>query len=282
MRYWDDRGVELAEVPSAGVSNIDPNAKSGNPRHDVRSGKFGDAPGDQNQDPQPPNIDPLEWARLRDAVRDAARQFEDFGEGEAKEFLSARARDPSQVDMQQFLTMVRSAHLDDLSDILDEQIRATGILPRASRRVTVKAPKGYVRKALNGLDADEIAQVMHRLEARGHDQTAIDAFFDKRNPKQHGDEAKAKRDAIQASDSGWSGMEFFAEAQEPEVDEALVGAHMDHAIQMAEALAKNMQPPVVTVQPQITVEAPKTRSVRKDVRRDESGLITQVVEVEEE
>ena len=196
--YFDDKGVQLADVPNAGASRVDPNAVSGNPRHDVRSGKFGSGGGGQQRGTPPPaNVDPLEWARMQDAVRDAAREFDDFDEGDVAEFLKARARDPSVVDNAAFLLMVRQQHINDIADILDQQLRTSGSLPSGKRKVRVSAPRGYMKRALAGLNADEVAQVMSRLEARGHDRTRVDDFFDRK--KIGTPEAKGKRDAVAAT-----------------------------------------------------------------------------------
>jgi hypothetical protein len=198
MRFDKEGKLEFADVPGSGVSRVDPNAASGNPRHDTRSGKFGEGPGAGEGTPPPGNVDPLAWARMQDAVRDAAREFEDFDEGDVQEFLKARARDPSVVDNTQFLEMVRQQHLNDIADILDQQLRGSGSKPTAKRRVKVTAPRGYLRRALAGLSSDEVAQVMHRLEARGHDRDDVDNFFGKKGVRDP--DAQGKRDAIEASD----------------------------------------------------------------------------------
>ena len=194
--------VLLADVPGAGVSRIDPNARSGNPRHDVRSGKFGQGGGGRAPKiPAPANVDPLAFARLTDAVRDAARQFDDFDEGDAQEFLAARARDPSAVDLQAFIAMVREQHVTDLIDILDQQMRGSGLKRMGRRMVKVQAPRGYLQRALRGLEEAEISAMMQRLEARGHDRADVDKFFDKKVGEERTEAPKQRRDQVAASDS---------------------------------------------------------------------------------
>lgn len=269
---FDENGVLLADVPGSGVSRLDPDAKSGNPRHDTRSGKFGS--GERAPSiPVPANVDPLEFARLRDAVRDAARDFEDFDEGDAKEFITARARDPSVVDLQQFVQMVRNQHLDDIVDILDAQMRKSGSLPTGRRKVRVLAPRGYVKRVIAGLSNEELAQVMHRLEGRGHDQADVDDFFDKRR-RNNGD-AKGMRNAIAASDQGW-GQETLDGILTVELVEN-PNPSPETVIELAEKIATSIQPPVVNLEPQIIVEAPRQN---KRVVRDERGFITGVEEIE--
>ena len=194
--------VLLADVPGAGVSRIDPNARSGNPRHDVRSGKFGAGGGGRKpQIPTPAGTDPLAFARLTDAVRDAARQFDDFDEGDAQEFLAARARDPSAVDLQAFIAMVREQHVTDLIDILDQQMRGSGIKRMGRRMVKVQAPRGYVRRALAGLEGTEIDSIMHRLAARGHDEAEVDKFLDRKLGEERTEGPKLRRDQVTATNT---------------------------------------------------------------------------------
>jgi hypothetical protein len=200
MRF-DRNGVQLANVPNAGVSRRNADTDSGNANHDIRSGKF--APGGRpDQRPTAPaNVDPLEYQRMLDAVRDAAREFDGFDEGDIREFVSGRANAPDVVDIRQFMEMVTEQRKSDLVDMLDQILRVYGSAPRGRRKVRVSAPKGFIRKSLNGLDPDDLANVMHRLEARGHTTEDVERFFEGRTKNL--DRAKERRDTLTASDNWW-------------------------------------------------------------------------------
>ncbi len=270
-------GVELADVPGSGVSNVAPGTPSGNPRHDTRSGKFGSGGGKQRAPtiPTPANVDPLEFGRMTDAVRDAARQFDDFDEGDAQEFLAARARDPDAVDLQAFLDMVRQQHVTDLVDIIDQQLRSSGIKPFGRRTVKVTAPRGYVRKTVKNLSDDEVAQIMHRLESRGHDAKDVDRWFDTRRPA-NGD-AKGKRNAVQASD--WSADLLEEATIELETSAENQEGAVQLAIALAEKIATSMPAPQVEVHPVVNVHMPGEKA--KKIIRNERGLITDVQVVDD-
>lgn len=193
--------VMFADVPPAGVSRVDPDAESGNPRHDIRSGKF--APGSKRRNEPPPNVDPIEFKRMIDAIRDAAREFDAPDVGDIKEFLAGRAKAPDKVDVQQFLTLVQEQRKSDAVDILDQQIRSSGVLPLGRRKVRVSAPRGYVRRLIGSMDGDMLGEIMHRLEAKGHDRDEIDRFFDRKVTEDKNSAARARRDSFQGSD--WQG-----------------------------------------------------------------------------
>jgi hypothetical protein len=179
--------VLLANVPNAGVSNVDTNAKSGNANHDVRSGKFGsgakkaqdkaqrdlqnpsEVPAQQKTNPA---IDPQTMDLLRrrsDLVRAGAREIHELGPGDVQDFLAGRVTDPSQVDVQAFLHDVHEARLSDIVDILDSRLRKSSAAMLTTRRlVKVAAPKAWIGTAFNGLQDDDVISVLKRLEARGH------------------------------------------------------------------------------------------------------------------
>lgn len=215
MRF-DERGnIVLADVPNAGASRVDSNARSGNPRHDVRSGKFGAGGNQQVQRPAPPaNVDPVEYARMFDAVREAAREFDNPQEGDIRDFIKGRANAPDQVDIQQFLQQVVEQRKNDLVDLLDQSMRSSGPLSRGRRKVRLSAPRGYMRRLVGSLDEDQLAEVMHRLEAMGHDRADVDAFFNGRH--ENVDNAKTRRDAISASDKWSSPTRIFPDEAEPD------------------------------------------------------------------
>jgi len=118
----------------------------------------------------PAGVDVEAWNRRLDLVRAAARENDDFDEGDLKEFLTGKVQDMSQVDMTAFLADVRAQRMDDLLDILDQQTRPKVEGMKISRRmVKVSAPKGFARRVFNGLNDDEVLILVKRLEGRGYD-----------------------------------------------------------------------------------------------------------------
>lgn len=114
---------------------------------------------------RPATVDHVEWSRRQDAVRDAAREFEDLTEQDLRERLRGATTKPLEdADLAQFRADVRAQVLDDLIDALDQRTR--GKL-RGRRTVRVVLPNGYLRKTLRSLDAGEADQVESRLRSRG-------------------------------------------------------------------------------------------------------------------
>jgi hypothetical protein len=269
----DEHGfpVLLADVPGAGVSRAAAGTRSGNPRHDVRSGKFG--AGGAPPDPKSalPNADPVEVNRMMDAVRDAAREFDMPQEGDIREFLAGRAKNPAQVDVKGFLAMVREQIKTDLVDIFDQQMR-TGEQARGRRVVKLSAPKGYLMKTMRSLSSDEVGEIMHRLEARGLDADAVEKRFKRDLKEDHHAASVDTKNALAASDSYEPTGQFFDYIDEPVETED----ELHFAADMAERIAKNIQPPIVNV----TVEPPPPR--RMEVVRDpETKLLIGTREVED-
>jgi len=172
--------VELADVVGSGSSTIDANARSGNPRHDTRSGKFGSG-GAKKRTPAPANVDPHEFARMVAAARDAAREFDDPQEGDIREFLAGRAKNVDQVDIQGFLALVRQQRIADIADLLDQQFRSTNdAMKQGRRKVRVSAPKGFLRKAMNNLQPSEVDQIVSVVASRGHDEAEVKKWFEEK------------------------------------------------------------------------------------------------------
>lgn len=179
---FDRNGILLADVPDSGVVKRDPDTRSGNPYHDAVSGKFTSG-GRRRARPvdRPANVDPAEYQRMLDAVRDAAREFDNPDEGDLREFIAGRANSPDQVDLQNFMRLVIEQRKNDLVDVLDQLMRKSGPLRLGRRKVRVSAPKGFVRKTLNSLQPSDLANIMHRLQARGHSEESIKRFFQNRS-----------------------------------------------------------------------------------------------------
>lgn len=185
---WANDGTLLADVPSAGVNvRRKTGTRGGNPAHDARSGKFGRTgpkPKEQ-QASAPANVDPMEYRRQLDAVRDAARQLDSIDESTITEFVKGRANHPDQVDIANFMAMVTEQRKADLLDIVDDSLR------EGSNIIRLTAEPGTVKKLLRQLGSDEVAEIMTRLEGMGHDPGKIDAYFDGRIAT--AEEAKRKR-----------------------------------------------------------------------------------------
>jgi len=269
--------VLLAQVTPSGVARIDPDAASGNDAHDTRSGKFASKGKKQPEAAPPANVDLLEYKRLLDAARSAARELSVPNEGNITEFLKGRAKNPAVVDVENFLRLVNEQKIQDVVDALDNQIRSSA--GEAGNRVRLSIPKGFLTKSVRGFDPASTAEVMHRLEALGHDAKDVEAFFKGKIKPDVFLKAKTNKDGFQASDQ-WENdpVGFFLEDFEPDVFDS-------ELVQMAEVIAKNIQPPVVHLNPQITVESPHIhpqvtveapKRHKQVVTRDENGFINGV------
>lgn len=172
---------QVAAQTTSGAS-VNRGARSGNANADPASGRF--AAGSKQKKPGesvvdvnplvvnrlgiPQGVTPDEWERRLDVIRDAAREFEQFDQGDAKEFLNGRVNDLSAVDVDAFVAEVREQSIDDLIDILDHQLRSkVDGSGRARRFVRVQAPRGYVKKIFGSLTDDEVIKVVTRLSNKG-------------------------------------------------------------------------------------------------------------------
>lgn len=135
----------------------------------------------------PPGIDPDEWARRMDAVRDAAREFDFHQQGDLHEWLKGRTKrdlDPDELDA--FARDIRAQRIADLVDVIDHSMRRKiALRARGRRMVRVVPPKGFVQRSINGLEDDELSDIVRRLEARGLDRTlaSIDIISRIRSPE---------------------------------------------------------------------------------------------------
>jgi hypothetical protein len=149
---------------------------------------------------------PAEWGRYHDAVREAARSFDDPHEGDIHHFLQARARNPEQVDIGAFHEAVRRQRMADLVDIVDHHMRRDGSLPRGARMVRVQAPRGYMRRVLRNSSPEDLAHLRHRLTSIGHSQESVDSYLAHRAKPDMWDQATAYE--VQMSDDEFEGLEF--------------------------------------------------------------------------
>lgn len=269
---FDMNGVRLADVPNAGVAKVDPNAKSGNPNHDTRSGKFGGGGKKDGQAEAPANTQPEEFARMMDAVRTAAREFDNPDIGDVTEFIRGHAKKPDQVDVNGFLAAVQQQRQNDMLDIFDQQLRSSGSMAQGRRKVKVSAPRGYIRKYLKSLDSQTIANLSLRLEGLGHSSADVSAFFSKKFPGQSEQVTKQKAQLSQMYETNWEAEEVFLAYPDDVGEENDVETEID-PIEMAQTIAANIPQPIVNV----TVEAPEPQKPpKKIIKRDANGLIESI------
>lgn len=264
-------GVELANVANAGVSNLDPNARSGNPRHDARSGKFGTGKTEKQQAAAPPpNTDPKEFARLLDAVRSAARTLGTIDEKTITEFVHGRAAAPDQVDIARFLNMVKEQRKTDLTDAIDQILGGNN-----QKLVKLTASRGNLKKLVSGATPDDLAEVMHRLESMGHPKDKVDRFFAARIPTHQ--DVMAKRDKIAASDTNWT-LPY-----EPELDEDLAEYHFPtpqpDSVELVEKIVQNLPAPNIQIDVHVPPQGGRRTIIPK--RNPDTGLIESIEEVED-
>jgi hypothetical protein len=159
---------------------------------------------------------PAEWGRYHDAVREAARSFDNPQEGDIRHFLNARARNPENVDIPAFHEAVKRQRMADMVDIADHHMRREGSLPRGSRMVRVQAPKNYIRRALRKASPEDIAHLRHRLTSIGHAGDRVDKYLSDRVTPDMWDQATAYE--VKMSDTEFEGL-YFDDDEGPEFPE---------------------------------------------------------------
>lgn len=271
--------LEFADVAPSGVARIDPNAKSGNPRHDTRSGKFGSGGGSGRGAPKPQNADALAFARMVDKVRLAAQQLKGQpGVEEIQKWLKGKVDNPGAVDPEGFLQMVQAQRMNNLVDAIDSRMRSKGL---ANKGIRVVASRGFIKNILRELTPDQIADVAHRVEALGHQGKDVDRFLGRRVDQENLDAAAKRREKLAASDEDVFplGIEVLPEVLELDLNTRELTPDMA-TLQMAEAMVRladaqqNQPPPVIHVTPQVTVNVPPRNT--KLVRDPKTGIITDI------
>lgn len=146
--------------------------RSGNPAHDVASGRFGST--GRTKDESKPEGAPDQTAgseqRRRDAVVDAARSLEDLTPVGVEQFVRRRwagRRALTQEDIDAFAADARRQRVHDVVDALDYRIRRALHGRSGSKLPHVEIPRGLQRKSLQGLDREELLTVFTRLRERG-------------------------------------------------------------------------------------------------------------------
>lgn len=144
------------------------------------------APGDgPNVNSVPAGVDPAEWHRRMDAVREAAREFDHQSLQDIREFLLGKTKRPlSDTELRSFEEDVRRQRLSDLVDVLDNSIRRR-VADRLRFRRTVKVvpPRGWLRRSLAHLEDSEIADLHRRLLARGFSAEELQSHLINRYPE---------------------------------------------------------------------------------------------------
>jgi hypothetical protein len=147
---------------------------------------------------------PAEWGRYHDAVRECSRSFDNPEDGDIRQFLHARAREPEKVDVEAFHEAVKRQRMADLVDIVDHHMRRDGSLPRGSRHIRTQAPKGYLRRALRQTSPEDLAHLRHRLTSIGHDDEQVSDFLSSRVGDDNWDKASVYE--INASEEEFQGL----------------------------------------------------------------------------
>lgn len=171
----DENGAPLLLV--AGASVVFP-TKSGNPAHQVGSGRFGSVGRKKKRDQPSPTADPAAGSeqRRRDAVVDAARTIEDLSPTGVESFVRQRWRGDraiTQADVDAFAADARRQRVHDLVDALDYRIRKAVRGRAGSRHLHVDIPRGLARKSLAGLERDDLLTIFARLRDRGWNDQQI-------------------------------------------------------------------------------------------------------------
>jgi len=160
-----------------GASVVVP-TRSGNPAHEVGSGRFGDGRKKEKDskkggsgNPQP-QVDPSEGSdqRRRDAITDAARTLEDLSPAGVEQFVRRRwagRRALNQDDIDAFAADARRQRVHDVVDALDFRIRKAVYGRAGTRQPHVVIPRGLQRKSLSGLEREELVMIFTRLHERG-------------------------------------------------------------------------------------------------------------------
>lgn len=207
---------------------------------------------------------PAEWGRYHDAVREAARSFDNPQEGDIHHFLRARARNPEQVDATAFHEAVRRQRLADLVDIVDHHMRRDGHLPRGARMVRVQAPRGYMRRALRSMTPEDLAHLHHRLASIGHDHEHVSKYLSERVKPEVWEQAGQFEIHLSDDDSEFAGLNLDDSEGVTDYDAVELAEVFGQAIQ-------NMPAPTINV----TIEQKPMKTVPK---RDENGVIQYTIQ----
>lgn len=164
----DDNGAPVLLAAAVVVPT-----RSGNPAHDVGSGRFGSTGRNKKKDKpegQPGSAAEGSDQRRRDAVVDAARTLGDLTPAGVEQFVRRRwagRRALTQEDIDAFAADARRQRVHDVVDALDYRIRRALHGRAGSKLPHVEIPRGLQSKSLQGLDRDELLTIFTRLRERG-------------------------------------------------------------------------------------------------------------------
>lgn len=149
---------------------------------------------DKTRDNVPVNVDPVEWERRMDQVRNAAREFDPQDKEDLREWLQGKTnRDLTEEEIQDFLADVKRQRLSDLVDVLDHSIRRrVALRTRGRRTLRVVPPRGWVRRTLAHLEDSDIVELHRRLRSRGFSAEELETHLINRYPEDRRDKLKAR------------------------------------------------------------------------------------------
>jgi hypothetical protein len=181
-------GQVLAEVKAPTI-HVDPKnvAKENSPATDKKA-KPTDNPN------KPANVDPAEWERRMDQVRNAAREFDPQDLEDIKEWLQGKTnKDLTDEEFQAFLADVKRQRLSDLVDVLDHSIRrSVALRARGRRMLRVVPPRGWVRRTMAHLEDNDVVELHRRLRSRGFNDQELEAHLINRFPEDRREKIKAR------------------------------------------------------------------------------------------
>lgn len=192
-----------------------------------------------------------ENARRHDSVREVARRYSHGDNEGVVKYLEGRITRPLTVDeLDSFHKDVHQHRVNDLVDVLDHQLRGSGVLTRSYRAVKVSAPNGWTQGMLDSLKDDEVIFVARRLKNRGHDLADIQKFLGKRISKERFAKLSDKLDgdaSLNLSAPGMVGGAFIGpgiivmpDGDDITVDDLPTGLPSLPVNDMAEAIGKGV------------------------------------------
>lgn len=159
--------------------------KSGNPAHEIATGRFGagwrkpkgdGARAPVQKDTSNPNTPPPPAAtrddvvRRRDAVVDAARTLTDLSPDGVRELVRRRWRGTkvlTEADVEAFAADAQRQRVEDVVDALDYRLRRATSGRSAGKAIKVDFPRGVIKGSLRGMDTPTVVNVLQRLRYRG-------------------------------------------------------------------------------------------------------------------
>ena len=258
MRF-DANGLQLADVPNAGGVSISRTGRANNKRHDNRSGKF--TTGQKTSPKQttaPANTDPLEFSRMLDAARDAARELDSWDEDDIRSFIQDRANSPDNVDIAAFMKQVDEQRKTDVVDLITQKIGSK------KNKIKISASAATLKGLMRGLDTEALNEVYTRLEAKGFKRSEITSNL---GASGKADEVARRQKDVSTSDNRWQGETSFFEAIEVAVPSDAVFTQA----QIVEMFGQIPQPVI-----NVAVEIPK--GTKKVKRNPETGLVESIEE----